>query len=251
MSQQDFEVNNFIFDATVSNFDQLVLRNSVLGPVLVHFWSDKSDPSFCLSPVLEKLIKTYAGFFLLVNIDVDDNKSITHEYSITSLPTIKLFSQGKVIETLPGYQNEQDLRLILDQYVASENDIIIQQALQLFEQGEIEEAYQKLGQAALTNPQYYKLPLTIASLMRSEGRLDGALKLLNSLPDTVREKPSCNRLLVECEFAKMAAPVQDANDLKPFIRENPDELPAVKLLAAWYVIQKEYKFALELFQTIN
>ena len=250
MSEQDFDVNNFIFDANTSNFEQLVLKNSVLGPVLANFWSRKAGPSFRLYPVLESLIKSYSGSFLLVNIDTDENKKITHNYAITSVPTIKLFSHGKVVETLFGYQNEQDLRFMLDQYVASENDIIIHQALQLFEQGEIEKAYQQLGQAALTSPQYYKLPLTIASFMRTEGRLSDAFKLLKSLPDGVREKPACKRLLIECDFGDMASPVQDANDLKPFVRENMHELPAVKLLAAWYVTQKDYKSALELFHNI-
>lgn len=250
MSNENFDHNNFIFDADSSNFELLVLKNSQLGPVLVHFWSRKSGPSFRLYPVLENLIKAFNGSFLLVNINTDDNKSITHDYSITSVPTIKLFAGGKVVETLFGYQNEQDLRFMLDQYVASENDIIIRQALQLFEQGFTEKAYQQLGQAALASPQYYKLPLTIASMMRIEGRLTDALKLLNSLPEAVTKKPACKRLLIECEFADMASPVMDANDLIPFVRENPDELPAVKLLAAWHVTQQEFKPALELFQNM-
>ncbi len=250
MDEQDFDVKNFIFDASISNFEQLVLKNSILGPVLVNFWSRKAGPSFRLYPVLEKLITAYSGSFLLVNIDADENSKITHDYAITSVPTIKLFAQGKVVETLFGYQNEQDLRFMLDQYVASENDIIIHQALQLFNEGEVEKAYQQLGQAALTSPNYYKLPLTIASLMRSEGRITDALKLLTSLPEGIRTKPACQRLKIECEFADMASPVLDAEDLKPFVRENLDELPAVKLLAAWYVTQKDYKSALELFYTI-
>ncbi len=250
MSEQNFEVNDFIFDANASNFEQLVLKNSLLGPVLVHFWSPKAGPSFRLYPVLESLIKSYKGSFLLVNINVEDNNSISHDYAITSVPTIKLFAQGKVVETLFGYQDEQDLRFMLDQYVASENDIIIHQSLLLFEQGEIEKAYQQLGQAALSNPQYYKLPLTIATMMRSEGRITEALSLLTSLPEMVREKPACKRLLIECDFADMASPVMDANNLIPFVRENMDELPAVKLLAAWHVTQKDFKSALELFQNI-
>jgi putative thioredoxin len=250
MSSENFDPNDFIFDANADNFDQLVLENSALGPVLVNFWSRKAGPSFRLYPVLENLITTYSGAFLLVNIDVDDQRSIARDYSITSVPTLKLFVKGKVEQTLFGYQNESDLRFLLDQYVASENDIIIHRALQLFEQGKAEQAYQQLGRAALTSPQYYKLPLTIASLMRSEGRYEEALKLLNSLPEIAREKAIAKRLIIECEFSSMAAPVQDAEDLKPFVRENMDELPAVKLLAAWHVTQGQVHEALQLFEQI-
>ncbi len=250
MEKQNIDVNKFIFDADNSSFEDLVLKNSVLGPVLVNFWSPKAGPSFRLYPVLEKLIKVYAGSLLLINIDTDKNRKLSHDYAITSVPTIKLFSQGKVVETLFGYQNEQDLRFMLDQYVASENDIIIHQALQLFTAGKTEQAYQQLGQAALTSPHYYKLPLTIASLMRAEGRITDALKLISSLPQAIKEKPTCQRLMIECEFAEMASPVLDAENLKPFVKNNLDELPAVKILAAWYVTQKDFKSALELFHNI-
>jgi len=237
MSQQSFNPNAFIHDASVDNFNALVLQNSALGPVLVNFWSRKAGPSFRLYPVLENLITAYSGAFLLVNIDVDEQRKIAQDYAITSVPTLKLFDRGEVVETLFGYQNEQDLRFMLDQYVASENDMIIHQALQRFDQGETEAAYQMLGRAALASPHYYKLPLTIATLMHGEGRHTEALSLLHSLPEIAREKSACQRLMIECEFAEMAAPVQDADDLKPFVRQNMDELPAVKLLAAWHVTE--------------
>lgn len=250
MPGPNFSVHDYIFDADSTNFTELVIKNSALGPVLLHFWSRKAGPSFRLYPVLENLVEVYAGSFLLVNIDADENKKITHDYAITSVPTLKLFVNGTVVETLFGYQNVQDLRFMLDQYVASENDIIIYQSLKLFEQGDTEKAYQKLGKAALDSPQYYKLPLTIASLMQAEGRYDEALKLLHSLPEPIRLKPACQRLIIESEFARIASPVQNVIDLKIFVRENMDELPAVAILAAWHANQKEYESALKLFQHI-
>lgn len=250
MNSSTFDPDAYIYDANTETFGDLVLKNSQLGPVLVNFWSRKAGPCFRLYPVLEKLITTYSGAFLLVNVDADEQRKIAQDYAITSVPTLKLFDKEKVVETLFGYQNDEDLRFMLDQYVASENDVIIHQALQRFEQGETEAAYQMLGRAALASPHYYKFPLTIASLMRSEGRFEEALTLLHSLPQMAREKAASQRLMIECEFANMAAPVQDADDLKPFVRANPDELPAVKLLAAWHVTQRQYHEALALFEHI-
>jgi putative thioredoxin len=250
MSDSDFSVNDYIFDASSSNFKQLVLENSQLGPVLVHFWSPKAGPSFRLYPVLEKMVADYAGVFLLVNINVDEDRKIAQDYAITSVPTLKLFIDKQVHETLFGYQNDSDLRFLLDQYVASENDKIIRLALTQYDQGNTEQAYRKLGQAALKSPYYYKLPLTIASLMRTEGRYQDAIQLIGSLPEQVRQKPACIRLLIECDFAEQASPVQNAEDLIPFVRENMQELPALHLLAAWYVTQKDYPAALELFNHI-
>jgi putative thioredoxin len=250
MSESGFVVNDFIFDAQSENFNQLVLQNSSKGPVLVHFWSPKAGPSFRLYSVLEKMVGEYKGSFLLINLNVDENKSLAREYSITSIPTLKLFVEEQVAETLFGYQHESDLRFLLDQYAASENDAIIQKALTLYQQGEQETAYQQLGKAALLNPDYYKIPLTIATLMVQEGRIDEALTLLESMPEGMRQKAPCKRLYIQCEFAQMASPVSDIEQLKPFVRDNMHELPAVLLLAASYADLQQYSSALELFHHI-
>ena len=250
MHKPDFVVTDFIYDANTPNFEALVLENSKRGPVLVHFWSPRAGPSFRLYPILENLVTDYRGSFLLVNLNVDDNTSVAREYAITSIPTLKLFVNQQVLETLYGYQSPNDLKFMLDQYVASENDQIIQQALALYQQGEIESAYQQLGKAALTSPNYYKLPLTIATLMFQQGRIDEALALLRSMPEMVQQKLPCKRLLITCEFARIAAAVSDVEQLKPFVAEHMQELPAVYLLAAWYATQREYTAALELFHHI-
>ncbi len=250
MSDSGVAVNDFIFDAKADNFDQLVLQNSHKGPVLVHFWSPKAGPSFRLYSVLEKMVGEYKGSFLLINLNVDENKSLSRDYAITSIPTLKLFIDEQVVETLFGYQNESDLRFLLDQYVASEHDAIIQNALRLYQQGEQETAYQELGRSALLSPHYYKIPLTIATLMAEEGRIDEALALLESMPESMRQKMPCKRLHIHCEFAQMASPVNDIEQLKPFVKDNMHELPAVLLLAASYAAEQQYSSALELFQHI-
>lgn len=250
MPDRPFSVNDFIFDASSENFQQLVLNNSSLGPVLAHYWSRKAGPSFRLYPVLEKLIETYNGTFLLANVDVDEQRKLARQYAITSVPTLKLFVDGSVVETLFGFQNEQDLRFMLDQYVASENDQIIREALTLYQQGQQETAYQKLGKAALDNPGYYKFPLTIATLMQSEGRIEEALRLLQSLPENIRLKPRCSILMHELEFSQMAVAIQSIDEFKAFVEANMQEFPAVAMLAAWFVTQKDYRPALELFHHI-
>jgi putative thioredoxin len=250
MSDSSFIANDFIFDAKADNFNQLVLQNSTKGPVLVHFWSPKAGPSFRLYPVLEKMVAEYKGTFLLINLNVDENNAISREYSITSIPTLKLFISEQVVETLFGYQNESDLRFLLDQYAASKNDVIIQKALKSYQQGEQETAYRELGKAALESPNYYKIPLTIATLMYQEERIDEALKLLRAMPENIRQKAACKRLHIQCEFMQMASPVTDIEQLKPFVKDNMHELPAVSLLAASYAARQQYAQALELFHHI-
>ena len=45
----------YIIDATPENFAELVIGNSMRGPVMVNFWSAKAGPCIKLWPLLEKL----------------------------------------------------------------------------------------------------------------------------------------------------------------------------------------------------
>ena len=88
----------FIFEATPDNFTQLVLDNSAKGPVLVNYWAPWAGPCLKLWPVLEQLARHYAGRFLLVNINTDTHKKLARDYGINSLPTLKMYRYGKVVD---------------------------------------------------------------------------------------------------------------------------------------------------------
>lgn len=247
MGDDGFCLDDFIFDANASNFAQVVLNNSKKAPVLLHFRSAKIGGDSNQYTLLQKLVKAYRGTFVLVNMEADANHKIEQDLNITTIPTLKLFVDRKVVETLSGFLNEQDLRFLLDQHVTSEDDLLINDALDLFKLGQTEQAYQMLGQAALKSPHYYKLPLTMASLLRSQRRYEEALNLLSALPQPIREKPGSQHLMLSIEFEFIAAPVQDASALKVFVQENAQELSAMVILAAWHVTRQEYAEALELF----
>ena len=66
--------------------------------MLVDFWAPWCGPCRMLGPVLEKLEGAYAGRFILGKINVDDNGSIAEKYSIMSIPNVKLFKSGKVVD---------------------------------------------------------------------------------------------------------------------------------------------------------
>ncbi|HHO59295.1 MAG TPA: co-chaperone YbbN, partial [Thiotrichales bacterium] len=96
-------MSRFIIEATQDNFNEAVLSNSHKGPVLVNYWADNAGPCLRLWPVLEKLANDYAGQFLLVNVDTNDQRQLAQEYGVNSVPTVKLFVNGEVVEQVHGY----------------------------------------------------------------------------------------------------------------------------------------------------
>ena len=176
----------YIIEATSDNFKPLVLENSKQGPVLVNFWSKNAGPSLRQYPVLDKLVHHYDGRLLLINVDVDKETAVTQEYGITSIPTLKLFRHEKIAKTLHGYQSEEALLKVLEQYVARDSDLTLAGAIRLYTDGKKTEAYETIANAIVEDPINPRLPLTFCKLLKHEERYKEALALIDALPPDIR-----------------------------------------------------------------
>ncbi|MDH5572559.1 MAG: thioredoxin domain-containing protein [Gammaproteobacteria bacterium] len=184
----------YIHAATYENFKTLVLDNSNQGPVLVNFWSAKAGPCLRLYPLLDTLIHHYKGRMLLINIDTQTEFKVTREYGITSVPTLKLFRNGEVMETIYGYQSETELKKSFDGYVARDSDQSLTGVIELYSKGETVQAYEKLAEAILDDPLNPRLPLAMCKLLNFEQRYAEAIKLIKSLPDDIRRNYEITKL---------------------------------------------------------
>ena len=63
------------------------------------------------------------------------NLFIPTEYAVAGVPTLKLFRNEQVVETLHGNQSEQDLKKVLDLCVTRDSDLILGKAIQLYGEG--------------------------------------------------------------------------------------------------------------------
>jgi thioredoxin len=84
---------------TDETFEREVLQAA--GPVLVDFWAEWCPPCHRLNPVLEQLADEYPGL-TIVKLDADENPRAAVEYRAMSLPTLKVFRDGEVVQTLIG-----------------------------------------------------------------------------------------------------------------------------------------------------
>ena len=240
----------YIHAATADNFSSLVLDNSKLGPVLVNFWSKKAGPCLRLYPVLDKMIHHYAGRVLLINIDTESDVAIPREYGITSVPTLKLFRNGQVVETWHGYQSEEDLTRVLDIYVSRDSDQILPKAIQLYTEGDTTEAYEMIAEAIVNDPVNPRLPLAMCKLLKHEARYAEAMQLIDSLPDDVRDKPEINQFKDMLSFYLDLDPTIELNALLSQIKTSPGDMAARQRIVAYYVTQQRFEDALNELVTI-
>ena len=97
---------------TDQNFSEEVLKSS--KSILVDFWAEWCMPCLILKPVLEKLVEEYKGKFILAKLNVDKSPLTSQAYGIMSIPSVKMFKNGKVVAEFIGALPEEAVKEWLD-----------------------------------------------------------------------------------------------------------------------------------------
>ena len=93
------------------NFDKEVLQSEI--PVLVDFWATWCGPCKMLAPTISKIAEERAGSLKVCKLDVDEEPEIAAKYGIASIPTLKVFVNGEVVNTSIGVQPKAAIEAML------------------------------------------------------------------------------------------------------------------------------------------
>lgn len=100
-------------DATFSE-DVIVSKK----PVVVDFYATWCGPCRKMGPVVENLSKEYGDKIAVLKVNVDKNPALSSEYSIQSIPAIKVFKNGRVVDQALGLTPAAELRSKIDKAIA-------------------------------------------------------------------------------------------------------------------------------------
>ena len=86
-------------------------------PVLVDFWAVWCAPCKVIDPTIEYLAQNYVDRLKIVKLNVDENMKIPSRYGVRSIPTLLLFMEGELKETIIGAASQDKIINTISKYL--------------------------------------------------------------------------------------------------------------------------------------
>jgi putative thioredoxin len=236
---------HYIFDATSDNFQQLVVENSTKGLVLANYWTPNAGPCFKLWQALESLSREFQGRFLLVNINTETQKRLARENGITSVPTVKIYHDGRVVDSIHGAHSEASLRATLNQHVPAARPAEVVRAIQTYQAGHAEDALKILVNAAIKDPENPELHTTAVRLLLREGRYADIETYVAQLPDALKSLADIDTMHIHARLLQLAAGAPGLEQLDALLEQDPDNRKAALQRIALSITTDDYQSAFD------
>jgi thioredoxin 1 len=104
-------------DVTKKDFENELLKSEV--PVLVDFWAPWCMPCRMMAPILDELAEALEGKVKITKVDTEnpENQDLAMQYQIQSIPNMKLFKGGQVVDEFVGMRSKEALQVDLERHI--------------------------------------------------------------------------------------------------------------------------------------
>ena len=104
---------------TSANFDETIKSSTT--PILVDFWAEWCGPCKAMNPILTEIAKEQAGKVTIAKLNVDDHGDIAQRFSVMSIPTMMLFSEGEMKLKMIGAKGKPQLLAEIAEFIPTKS----------------------------------------------------------------------------------------------------------------------------------
>ncbi len=104
-----------VIEVNDNDFETEVLRCDI--PVVVDFWATWCGPCRKLSPVIDEIADEYAGKVKFTKLNVEQSVETAKNYSISGIPCLLIFKDGKSVERLTGIMPKSTIISNIEKYL--------------------------------------------------------------------------------------------------------------------------------------
>ena len=212
-----------IKDVNEDTFMDDVIEASKSSPIVVDFWAPWCGPCKTLGPALEAEVKATNGKIKMVKIDIDQNQNLASQMRIQSIPAVFAFVDGQPIDGFMGAKAPSELKVfiekLLEKVTDDEGDLseAIAVADEMLEAEEFDDAAETFEAILGEDP---NSSLAFVGLFKSKmgaKKINDAKKMLEEIPDTLKNKPEILALQAQIELTNQAEGIGELNDLRKLL----------------------------------
>jgi thioredoxin 1 len=98
---------------TDGDFDQ----QTKSGVVLVDFWAEWCGPCRRIAPIVDELATQFDGRATIGKMNVDENPTVPQRFMVRGIPTLLLFKNGDLKETIVGLKPKEELAQLVEKHL--------------------------------------------------------------------------------------------------------------------------------------
>lgn len=91
---------------TVLKFKESIQK----GVVVTEFYAKWCEPCKLLTPIFDNLSEEMKGSTNFLKVDIDHNLELAREHRVSSVPTILIFKNGELVDSLVGFTPKDILK---------------------------------------------------------------------------------------------------------------------------------------------
>ncbi|MGN1392669.1 MAG: tetratricopeptide repeat protein [Succinivibrionaceae bacterium] len=217
---------------------QEIISKSMEKKVLLYMYDPSELSSQNITSSLEAAVGNNNQYLILAKASaaIQTIQLVCHQLQISELPAICVFFQGRPIDIVNAelLRNSQNIPEIINKYLPSPEEMLLNDAINCSESGDYNGAFSKISQAAELKPNDIDIAFTYINFALKAKKIKEARIALDKIDVANQQTQTYKDLLAAVTLAEENQSNPEITMLENLVKENPNDLDSVqKLATAW------------------